>query len=247
MRWSRSAARTPSAWPPACYAEHDCAGRGRPQDDRQRPLRHRLHVRVRHGALDRDRGHRPAALDRRVPRPRHGLRGDGPPRRLDRAPVRHGRRRRRRADPRAAGHRRALLRADRPPPPARQGLLDRGGQRGLGAALRGRRCAAGGRARGGRLRPHPPGRHRRDAGRRDRAAHGLRDARHPARSRPARRVAHRARPRAGDPLRPASGRPRVRGVVRHDGVPARRRDRGRADRRCRGRAEDRAARALRPG
>ena len=41
------------------------------------------------------------------------------------------------------------------------------------------------------------------AGRRDRAPHGLRDPRHPARPRPARRVAHRARPRAGDPLRPA--------------------------------------------
>ena len=48
------------------YAAPRRDGGRRPQDHRQRPLRHRLHVRVRHGAFDRDRGHRPAALDRRV-------------------------------------------------------------------------------------------------------------------------------------------------------------------------------------
>ena len=60
------------------------SGRRRAEDDRQRPLRHRLHVRLRHGGDDRDRGDRPPAHDGRVAQPRHGRRGDGPARRLDR-------------------------------------------------------------------------------------------------------------------------------------------------------------------
>ena len=67
---------------PPCRAA--APGRRRAEDDRQRPLRHRLHVRLRHRGLDRDRGDRPAAHDGGVAQPRDGRRGDGPPRRLDR-------------------------------------------------------------------------------------------------------------------------------------------------------------------
>ena len=74
-----------------------------PEDDRQRPLRHRLHVRLRHGGDDRDRGDRPAAHDCRVAQPRHGRRGDGTPRGLDRRHERHRRRRRRHPHSGAAG------------------------------------------------------------------------------------------------------------------------------------------------
>ncbi len=55
----------------------------------------------------RDRGDRPPAHDRREPQPDHGRRGDGPPRRLDRALRRDRRRRRRDPDPRAAVRHRA--------------------------------------------------------------------------------------------------------------------------------------------
>ena len=61
------------------------AQRRGPQDDRQRPLRDRRHVRVPHRGADRHRRHRPAAHHRREPRPGHGRRGDGPPRGLARA------------------------------------------------------------------------------------------------------------------------------------------------------------------
>ena len=40
--------------------------RRRAEDDRQRPRRHRLHLRLRHRGQHRDRGHRPAAHHRRV-------------------------------------------------------------------------------------------------------------------------------------------------------------------------------------
>ena len=88
------------------------AGRRRSEDDRQRPRRDRPDVRLRHRGLDRERGDRPAAHDRRVARPRDRRRGDGAPRRLARGRERHRRRRRRRADPRVPAHRRALRRAD---------------------------------------------------------------------------------------------------------------------------------------
>ena len=80
-------------------------GRRRAEDDRQRPLGDRLHLRVRHRRRDRDRGDRPPAHDRGEPRPRHGRRGHGPPRGLDRRALRHRRRRRRDPDPRAARRR----------------------------------------------------------------------------------------------------------------------------------------------
>ena len=50
---------------------------GRAQDDRQRPVGHRLHLRLRHRGQHRDRGHRPAPHDRRVPPPGPRGRGDG--------------------------------------------------------------------------------------------------------------------------------------------------------------------------
>ena len=68
----------------------DQAGRARRQrrrraeDHRQRPVRHRLHLRLRHRGQHRDGGDRPAAHHRRVAPPRARRRGDGPPRRLDR-------------------------------------------------------------------------------------------------------------------------------------------------------------------
>ena len=82
-------------------------GRRRPEDDRQRPVRDRLHLRLRHGRLGLHRGDRPAAHDRGVAQPRDGRRGDGPAHGLDRGHERDRRRRRRDPDPRAADHGRA--------------------------------------------------------------------------------------------------------------------------------------------
>ena len=62
--------------------------RRRPEDDRQRPQRHRLHLRLRHGRRGRDRRDRPLPLDGRVAQPDHRRRDDGPARRLDRADER---------------------------------------------------------------------------------------------------------------------------------------------------------------
>ena len=86
------------------------AGRRRAQDDRQRPQRHRLHVRLRHRGQHRDGGDRPAAHDGRVPPPRADRGGHGPARRLDRAARGHGRRRQRHPHPRGAVRHRAGLR-----------------------------------------------------------------------------------------------------------------------------------------
>ena len=84
-------------------------GRRGAEDDRQRSLRHRLHLRLRHGGDDRDRGDRPAPHDRRVAQPRHGRGGDGSAHRLDRGDERHRGRCRRGPDPRAADHGRGCL------------------------------------------------------------------------------------------------------------------------------------------
>ena len=83
------------------------------------------------------------------------------------------------------------------------------------------------------------GRHRPGARPRDRGAHRLRDARHDARPRPARRDADRDRPRARHPLRGQGGRARDRRRVRPHGRAARDRDDERAARR-RGRASSRS-------
>ena len=84
--------------------------RRRAEDDRQRPQRHRLHLRLRHRGQHRDGGDRPAAHHGRVAPPGARGRGDGPARRLDRPARRHRRRRQRRADPRAAVRHREGLR-----------------------------------------------------------------------------------------------------------------------------------------
>ena len=119
----------------------------RPQDDRQRPQRDRLHLRLSDRGADRDRGDRPPAHDRRVARPRHRLRGHGPRRRLDRLLLRHGRRRRRHPRARAAVRHRGGLRPHPPPPrDDRQDVLDRRRRRGRDA---------GRRRRGGDARPTP--------------------------------------------------------------------------------------------
>ena len=85
-------------------------GRGGPEDDRQRSLRHGLHIRLRHGGLDRNGGDRSVAHDGRVPQPRDGRRGDGTPHRVDRGRERDRRRCRRDPDPRAADHGRGGVR-----------------------------------------------------------------------------------------------------------------------------------------
>ena len=90
--------------------------RRRPEDDRQRPGGHGLHVRLPDRRADRHRRDRPPAHDGRVAQPRDHRRGDGPPRRLDRALLRPGRRRRRGADPGAPVRHRRGLRAHPPPP-----------------------------------------------------------------------------------------------------------------------------------
>jgi 6-phosphofructokinase 1 len=46
------------------HAEHELPVVGVPEDDRQRPLGHRLHLRLRHRGLHLHRGDRPAAHDR---------------------------------------------------------------------------------------------------------------------------------------------------------------------------------------
>ena len=66
-------------------AERGVQRRRRAEDDRQRPQRHRLHVRLRHRGQHRDGGDRPAAHHGRVAPPRADRRGHGPARRLDRA------------------------------------------------------------------------------------------------------------------------------------------------------------------
>ena len=118
------------------YEEHELPRRRGTEDDRQRPVRDRLHVRLRHRRLDLHRGDRPAAHDRGVAQPRDGRRGDGPAHGLDRGHERDRRRRGRDPDPRAADHGRAGLPRDPAPARARQGLLDRRRQRGLRAHVR---------------------------------------------------------------------------------------------------------------
>ena len=74
---------------------------------------HRLLVRLRHRRRDRHRGDRPPAHHRRLARALHGGRGHGPPRRLDRPALGHGRRRARDPHPRAAAVDRPDLRVGR--------------------------------------------------------------------------------------------------------------------------------------
>ena len=163
----------------------------RPQDDRQRPQRDRLHLRLRHRGERRDGGHRPAAHDRRVAPPRARGRGDGPPRRLDRAARGHRRWRQRRAHPRAALRHRGGLRA-RGEPVQDRVLADHRGLRGRRAqGDRGRGRHDPGLRREGRLRPRPARRHRRPARPRDRAAHREGGAGRRTRSHPAGRHARR--------------------------------------------------------
>ncbi len=91
------------------------AGRGaggrRPEDDRQRPRRHRLHVRLPDRGADRHRRDRPAPHHRRVPQPRDRRRGDGSPRGVDRRLRRDGGWGRRDPRPRAPLRRRGGLRS----------------------------------------------------------------------------------------------------------------------------------------
>ncbi len=74
--------------------------------------------------------------------------------------------------------------------------------------------------RGRRVRPRPPRRHRRRAGPRDRGAHRLRDARHRARARAARRHADGVRPCAVDPVRRRRHRRGARRRLRQHGGAA---------------------------
>ena len=171
--------------------------------------------------FDRDRGDRPAAHDGRVAQPRDGRRGDGPPHRLDRRHERDRRRRRRDPDPRAAGLDRGRAATE----------IQRRHARGKdfsivvvseGYELTTSRARRRPRGEVDAVRARPLS--ERGVGAalaaRDRAAHGLRDARHGARPRPARRHPDPARPRARDPLRAEGRRPRPRGKLRPDGRAA---------------------------
>ena len=167
--------------------------RRRAEDDRQRPLRNRLHLRFRHGRGHLHGGHRPPAHDGRVAQPGDGRRGDGPPHRLDRGDERHRRRRGRHPHPGAPDQRRGRVRGDHAPALARQGLLDRRRLRGIRADVRVGRAAPGDAGSGRRrVRARSVRRRRRRARARDRGAHRLRNARLCARARAAGRLAHPA-------------------------------------------------------
>ena len=181
--------------------------RRRPQDDRQRPARHRLHARLRHRGQHRARGRRSAAHDGGEPSPRDGGGGDGTPRRLDRGQRRHGRRRGLHPDPREAL-------------PPRGHVPDAGGAGGAAGCSRSwswpkARTRRRGAARERRLRASSGIGYRVAA--RDRGAPEGRDPRHGPRPRPARRLPHRLRPRARHPLRDCRRGARARGPVRRDG------------------------------
>ena len=167
----------------------------RPEDDRQRPQRDGLHVRLPDRGADRDRGDRPPALHRRVARSRHRLRGHGPRRGLDRVLRRPRGRRRRHPRARAPVRHRGRLQPPHPPPrDDRQELLDRRRRGGRDARRRRRR---GDRRRHRRLvRPRAPRGDRVRAREGDRGAHRLREPRDGPRPHPARRRARRLRPRA---------------------------------------------------
>ena len=202
--------------------------RRRAEDDRQRPRRHRLHVRLPDRGADRHRRDRPPAHHGGVAQPRDRRRGDGAHRGLDRLLLRDGRRGRRDPRARAAVRHRGGLRAGPPPPRERPFVLDRRGRRGGDAE--GRRGQVRVRGRDGRLRPRAARRHRRAPRARDRGAHRLRVADDDPRPRPARRHAARLRPRARDALRGRGDRRRRPGQLREDGRAARDGDRARAAR-----------------
>ena len=193
--------------------------RRRAEDDRQRPRRHRLHVRLPDRGADRHRRDRPPAHHGRVAQPRDRRRGHGAHRGLDRLLLRDGRRRRRDPRARAAVRHRGGLRAGPPPPRERPFVLDRRGRRGGDAE--GRRGQVRVRGRDGRLRPRAARRHRRAPRARDRGAHRLRVAHDDPRPRPARRHAAGLRPRARDALRRGGDRRRGPGQLRQDGRAAR--------------------------
>ena len=118
------------------HAEAGIADHRRAEDDRQRPRRHRLHLRLRHRRQHRDGGDRPPPHHRRQPPPGADRRGDGAPRRLDRLPRRPCRRRQRDPHPRAALRRGEGLRAGRAPlrePLRADHRRRRGGRAGRGA------------------------------------------------------------------------------------------------------------------
>ena len=235
-RSSPSGARTRSASPPRLADEVGNAGRRGAEDDRQRPRRHRLHLRLRDRGADRHRRHRPPAHHRRESRPGDGRGGHGPPRGLDRSALGHRRRRRRRAHARGAVRHRRGVRTHRASPPPRRQLLDRGRRRGCRPAG-GHDDAA--ERRGRRVRTRTPRRHRQHGAGGDRAPHRLRGPRHDPRTRAAGRHTHRLRPHPRHPLRHRRDRRGARRCVRHDGGAARRAHRAGPDRRRGARAEDR--------
>ena len=249
-RSSPSAARTRWASRRGCYEEHELPGRRRPEDDRQRPLGDRLHLRLRHGASPIateaiDRLHTTAESHNRVMVVEVMGRHTGWIARHER----HRRRRRRDPHPRAPDHGRGGLRGHPAPARARQGLLHRRRQRGL------------------RARPTRPARSSRSR-RRRRPTSSATSAWAASATSLAGEIEERtgyetrvtvlghvqrggtptaARPRPRDALRPQGRRPRPRGALGDDGGPPRRRRR-RGPARGRGRrAQDRPARVLRGG
>ena len=100
------------------------------EDDRQRPARDRLYLRLRHGRLDRDRGDRSPAHHGGEPQPGHRGRGDGPAQWLDRHLGRAGWGCGRDRDPRAQAHGRGDLSLRAPARRHRTQLQHRRGCRG---------------------------------------------------------------------------------------------------------------------
>ena len=163
-------------------------GRRRAEDHRQRHRLHRRDVRPRHRAARGHRGHRPAAQHRRVASAGDARRGDGPPRRLDRAERRAGLGCAHDADPRAALRRRRGVPAGQAALRARRLALHLRGRRGRQA---GRGVDAAARRRHRRVRPRAVHRRRPPARRRGREADQEGSAHHGARPRAARRHADR--------------------------------------------------------
>ena len=121
------------------------ARRRRPQDHRQRPRRPPRSPSASTPRCRSRRRHRPAAHDGRVPRPGARVRGDGPPRRLDRHLRRHRRRRRRGPGARGGVRHRGGVR--RPQAPPREGPLRLDRRRRRGRQAQGGHDGARSRAR----------------------------------------------------------------------------------------------------
>ncbi|QYU66816.1 lysophospholipase [Leptolyngbya sp. 15MV] len=170
-----------------------------PQNHRQRPGRHRTHLRLPLRRRRRHRRPRPRQNHRRKPPPTHRRRGHGTKRRLDRPLGRTRQQRPRHPPPRDPLRHRTPRPIHRQQARTRRTILHPLRRRGRQAQRRrpGRRQA---RPKG--PGPHPPRRHRQVRRRTTRTTHRHRVQTRRPRTRPAGRIAHPLRPRPGHTLRP---------------------------------------------